>query len=101
MGENRELQLREERNKELAELVNRTVETELESEPAGKDKIQRDERNKELALLTNRKVDSIDLIQEDKTTLLKEERAKELLEISNRAIDADSEMEKSEQIWNE
>jgi len=128
--ENRELQLREERNKELAELVNRTVETELESEPAGKDQIQRDERNKELALLANRKVDSIDLIQEDKTTLLKEERrkeleeianrkveiewennnkeqlfkeerAKELLEISNRAIDADSEMEKSEQIWNE
>jgi len=127
---NKELQLREERNKELAELVNRTVDVDLESEITRKDKIIKEERNNELAMLTNRKFESVDIAKDDKTTLLREERrkeleelsnrkveidwepnnkenlikeekAKELSELSNRKTDADSDMEKSEQIWNE
>merc|ERR1719232_984277 len=130
-SENRELQLREERNKELAELVNRTVDVESDNEIKKKEKILKDERNRELSLLSNRKVENIETLGEDKTSLLKEERRKELEEISNRKIeidfnqqqskenvlreerakelfeivnrvtDAESEMEKSEQIWNE
>merc|ERR1719232_1230910 len=130
-SENRELQLREERNKELAELVNRTVDVETDNEIKKKEKILKDERNRELSLLSNRKVENIETLGEDKTSLLKEERRKELEEISNRKIeidfnqqqskenvlreerakelfeivnrvtDAESEMEKSEQIWNE
>jgi len=129
--ENRELQMREERNKELAELVNRTtVDVESDNEIKKKEKTLKDERNRELALLANRKVENIEAIHEDKTSLLKEERrkeleeianrnidfdfnqqnresqlreerAKELYEISNRVTEAESEMEKSEQIWNE
>jgi len=129
-SDNRELQLREDRNKELAEIVNRTVDVDLESEITRKDRIIKEERNNELALLTNRKFESVDITKDSKTTLLKEERRKELEELSNRKIeidwehsnkeciikeetakevselskrrtDANSEIEKSEQIWNE
>merc|ERR1712183_454154 len=61
-----------------------------------KTSLLREERRKELEEISNTKVD-IDFNQKSKETLLREERAKELFNISNRTTDAESEMRKSKE----
>jgi len=84
---NRGLQIRKERNKELAELVHRTIEVEPNIED--KAKAIKDERNQELSLLMNRKQDTAVECPEDKTAAMKEARRKELEELVNRKVEFD------------
>merc|ERR1712055_1069708 len=89
----------DERNRELALLANRKVEN-IEAIHEDKTSLLKEERRKELEEIANRNID-FDFNQQNRESHLREERAKELYEISNRVTEAESEMEKSEQIWNE
>lgn len=83
----RDLQIREERNKELAELVNRRTDVDMNVED--KTKALKEERSQELYLLSNRRSENEMECTVDKTTALKEERRKELEELANRKVDFD------------
>lgn len=84
---NRGLQIRQERNKELAELVHRR--TDVEPDIEDKAKAIKDERSQELSLLMNRKLDTPMEFPEDKTAAMKEARRKELEELVNRKVEFD------------
>jgi len=86
-SESKNLQMREERNKELAQLINRAKEPTIEDDV--KTKALKEERAQELAALSERKFENIYETSQEKLSLLKEERRKELAELANRKVEVD------------
>lgn len=86
--EDKELQLRQERNRELAALAGRSAETGPLEEPAGRERLAREERAQELAAVAGRTVERRDWSTgEQRAQQLKEERRRELEELAQRKLD--------------
>ena len=86
--EDKELQLRQERNRELAALAGRSAETGPLEEPAGRERLAREERAQELAAVAGRTVERPDWNSgEQRAQQLKEERRRELEELAQRKLD--------------
>merc|ERR1719397_505626 len=86
--EDRELALRQERNRELAALAGRTAETAPKEEPAGRERQEREERSRELAAVAGRTMDHVDWSAGgDRDMELREERQRELQELAQRKLE--------------
>merc|ERR1719397_439616 len=86
--EDRELALRQERNRELAALAGRTAETAPKEEPAGRERQEREERSRELAAVAGRTMDHVDWSAGgDREMELREERQRELQELAQRKLE--------------
>jgi len=87
-AEGRELQLRQERNRELASLTGVSGECHPDEEPAGKDRLAREERAAELAAVKSRTVERFDWTTgEERMMELKEERQRELEVLAQRKLE--------------
>ena len=87
-SEDRELALRQERNRELAALAGRSVETCPKEEPAGRERLEREERSRELAAVAGRSVDQVEWnVGGAREMELREERQRELEELAQRKLE--------------
>jgi len=86
--EDRELALRQERNRELAALAGRTAETAPKEEPAGRERQEREERSRELAAVAGRSTEQVEWSAGgDREMELREERQRELQELALRKLE--------------
>ena len=86
--EDRELALRQERNRELAALAGRTAETAPKEEPAGRERQEREERSRELAAVAGRTMEHVEWSAGgDREMELREERQRELQELAQRKLE--------------
>jgi len=86
--EDRELALRQERNRELAALAGRTAETAPKEEPAGRERQEREERSRELAAVAGRSMEHVEWSAGgDREMELREERQRELQELAQRKLE--------------
>lgn len=87
--EDKELQLREERNRELASLAGRTGQSAPKEEPAGRERRAREERASELAAVATRTVEHVDwgATGDERTACLRLERQRELEELALRPLE--------------